>query len=100
MNNERKPPTQVASIVFAVVAGQAGCLTLGIILLALFAGIWLDNHFHLKGPFTIGLLVASVPISLFFMVRIAMGAISNIKPPAPKTNSQSKNSTYKEEEDF
>ncbi len=91
---------RVTNMVFAVAAGQAGCFSLVVVLLALFAGLWLDNHFQLKGPFTIGLLVLSVPLSLFVMVRVALGSISKLTPPPAKNNSQSKSSTYSEEEEF
>ncbi|MDZ4769635.1 MAG: AtpZ/AtpI family protein [Chloroflexota bacterium] len=76
---------RAANLGYAAVAGQAGCFTLGIILVSLFAGIALDAHFGLRGPFTIGLLLFSIPISLFMMVRIALGAVGRISPPRRDT---------------
>lgn len=73
---------------FALVAGQVGCLTLVIVLIALFMGIWLDRQFSLRGPFTVGLLLLSIPISLFFMVRIALGAIKQLQPPQDQSRRQ------------
>ena len=100
MKQEQKQSVRLVNMFFAVAAGQAGCFSLVIVLLALFIGIWLDSQFQVKGPFTIGLLVLSVPISLFVMVRIALGAVAKLSTPPPKNNSQSKRSTYSEEDDF
>lgn len=72
--------TRAANLGYAAIAGQAGCFTLAIILIALIVGIWLDAQFGRRGPFTIGLLLLSVPFSLFVMVRIALGAVKQITP--------------------
>jgi F0F1-type ATP synthase assembly protein I len=80
------PPSRARNLSYAVVAGQSGCLTLVIIVVALFLGIWLDAQFGVRGPFTIGLLLLSIPVSLFFMVRLALSAVRMIQPPpASKT---------------
>jgi hypothetical protein len=100
MSKEQKQSVRLTNMAFAVAASQAGCFSLVIVLIALFVGIWLDSQFQVKGPFTIGVLIVSVPISLFVMVRIALGSVKNIAPPPPKKNSQSNRSTYSEEEDF
>jgi magnesium-transporting ATPase (P-type) len=54
------------------VIGQVGCLTLVIILVALFAGLWLDNQFHTRPLFALILVLASVPVTLFLMFRIVL----------------------------
>lgn len=90
----------MANMIFAVVAGQAGCFTLAVILGALLLGIWLDSMFNVKGPFVIGALLLSVPVSLFFMVRIALGAVKRMTPPTPKNNPPSRRPTVEQEEDF
>ncbi len=69
---------------YAAVAGQAGCVTLGVIIISLLAGLWLDAQAGTRGPFTIGLLLFSIPFSLFLMVRIALGATARITPPRRK----------------
>ncbi|MBK8022123.1 MAG: AtpZ/AtpI family protein [Chloroflexi bacterium] len=76
-----EPLTRAANLGYAAVAGQAGCFTLAIIIVALLIGIWLDARMGTRGPFTIGLLLMSIPLSLFLMVRIALGAVNKIKPP-------------------
>ena len=65
----------------AAVAGQAGCVTIIIVFTALFLGLWLDAQFGQRGPFTFILLVLSIPLSLYMMLRITLGAIQRISPP-------------------
>lgn len=76
---------RVRNFSFAVVAGQAGCWSLVIIIAALLIGIFLDGQFGLRGPFTIGLLLFSIPFSLFAMVRIALSSVKRITPMQPPT---------------
>lgn len=54
------------------VIGQVGCLTLVIILVALVAGLWLDNQFQTRPLFALVLVLASVPVTIFLMVRIVL----------------------------
>lgn len=54
------------------VVGQVGCLTLVIILAALVAGLWLDNQFQTRPLFTLVLILASVPVTLFLMFRVVL----------------------------
>ena len=63
----------------AVLAGQVGCLTLLIVLIALFAGLWLDARFDTKPMYTLVLILASIPISVGVMLIVARAAISKIK---------------------
>lgn len=74
-------PSRIKNLSYAALAGQAGCASVVLIFIALFAGLWLDNQLGLRGPFTIGLLLLSIPISLFAMVRIALGMLNQIQPP-------------------
>ncbi len=64
----------------ASIAGQVGCLTLFIIFVALFAGLWLDHLFGTKPLFTLILLIGSVPVTLFLMFRVVKAATDRIKP--------------------
>lgn len=73
--------TRAQNLSYAALGGQAGCVTLVIVIAALFLGLWLDSLVGQRGPFTIGLLVLSMPVSLYLMLRIALGAVSRIKPP-------------------
>lgn len=55
-----------------VVIGQVGCLTLVIILVALVAGLWLDNQFQTRPLFTIILIIVSMPITIYLMFRVVL----------------------------
>ncbi len=94
--NKNPPPTRIKNLTLAAVAAQSGCFTLVIVMGALLLGLALDAHFERKGLFTIGLLLLSVPFSLFLMVRIALGAVKMIQPPAAK-KTQDNSAQTKEE---
>ena len=79
--NQGKERFQYAmNLTLASIAGQVGCLTLVIIFVALFAGLWLDRYLDTKPLFTIVLLIGSVPVTLFLMFRVVRAATSRIKP--------------------
>jgi len=71
---------QAYSLTLASIAGQVGLLTLGIIFVALFAGLWLDNQMGTKPMFTLILLIASVPATVFIMFRVVRKATNRINP--------------------
>jgi hypothetical protein len=73
--------------------GQVGCVTLVVILLALFLGLWLDSRFSSKPAATVILLVGSIPVSVLVMLFIVRKAVSKIKPDLVKKQ----NTTKKEE---
>ena len=62
-----------------VLVGQVGCLTLVIILAGVVAGLWLDGHFHTKPWFTLGLLLAGIPLSVLLMLQVARRTLSRLK---------------------
>ena len=79
---------QVFNLTLAGVVGQVGCLTLVIVLGAVFAGLWLDGIFQTRPWFTIGLVVASIPISIIMMVIVSRAAVSKIKTEHQKQTKQ------------
>lgn len=74
----------VRNLALAAVAGQAGCLSVVLVFLALFAGLFLDARLDTHPVFTIGLVLASVPLSLYAMVRLLLASVGAIRhtPPA------------------
>lgn len=82
-DQKHRPDQQVRmqNLAYAAVAGQVGCTTVILIIGALLVGLWLDAQFGVKGPFTIILLLLSIPISLYLVLRIALGAVRAIRPP-------------------
>ncbi|MCU0475457.1 MAG: hypothetical protein MUC99_05000 [Anaerolineae bacterium] len=65
-------------------AAQAGCAAVVVVLLALFVGLWLDSLIGQRGLCTLGLIVSSVPLSLWLMVRIALRVVQNVPVVLPK----------------
>jgi uncharacterized membrane protein YfhO len=78
---ENNPNQRIANITLTVLAAQSGCLSLVLVFGALLLGLWLDAQTGQRGPFTVGLLLLSIPISLFVMVRVALSAVKQIQPP-------------------
>ena len=78
--NDSPRQQYVQNMALAAVAGQAGCASVVIIITALLLGLWLDNQLDWNGPFTIGLLVCSMPVSIMVMLKIALGAVGRINP--------------------
>ena len=68
----------------AALVGQVGVLTLVIILAAVFGVLALDARFDTKPWFTVGLLAASIPISLFTMIFLVRKAVGKIKVGRPQ----------------
>lgn len=78
-DKEKTRKRNTYNLMIAALAGQVGCLTLVIIIAAVLGGIALDRQLGTKPWFTIGLLVASVPISLLLMLFIARKTVAKIK---------------------
>jgi F0F1-type ATP synthase assembly protein I len=72
------------NLTLATVAGQVGCLTLIVIIGALFVGLWLDKIFNSKPIFTLVLMIASVPVTLVLMFKVVTAATKRMKPDQPK----------------
>ncbi len=87
MDEQNQPITNKQRLVNLTIVGiisQVGCLTLVIILLALFGGMFIDNRMGTKPWFTVGLILASIPVSLGLMIIIVRAALKKIKPGNPK----------------
>jgi len=72
------------NLTLAGAAGQVGCVTLIIVIAAVFGGLWLDARFETRPTFTIILLLASIPISLGAMLYIVRIFTSKIKAGPPQ----------------
>ncbi len=79
---------QTYTLTLASIAGQVGLLTLGIIFVALFAGLWLDGQMNTKPMFTIILLIASVPLTVFLMFRVVRVATTKLKTDSEDNKSK------------
>lgn len=72
------------NLLVAAVTGQVGCLTLVIILAAVLGGRALDDHLNTKPWFTLGLLIASIPLSLVLMFFVVRKTVSKLKLEKPQ----------------
>src|SRR3990170_5031878 len=85
------PRQDQASLSVALVSliGQSGCVSLVIIAGALVAGMRLDSQFGSKPLFTLLLVLGSVPVTLYLMVRILSSGLARLQSgkgkPAPST---------------
>jgi len=73
------------------VGGEVGCLTLIIVIVSVFGGIWLDRILGTKPLFTVGLVLLSAPLSLFLTFWIATRAVKDLQPP--KSSTENKNNS-------
>jgi hypothetical protein len=84
---ERDRRQYATNLLLVIAAGQAGCLTVVIIFVALVAGLWLDSTFDTRPLFTILLMIGSVPITLVAMLWVVRMTTSRMKP-AVKTQTE------------
>ncbi len=75
---EKKPVDYAALSTQALtVGGEVGCLTLIIVMISVFGGLWLDNLFGTKPLLTVFLVLASAPVALGLTVWVAKRAVEN-----------------------
>jgi F0F1-type ATP synthase assembly protein I len=72
----------ILNTLLVVMIGQVGCLTLVIILASVFGGLWLDKTFGTKPIFTMVLLLAGIPVSVFVMLTVARKTLARLKDKA------------------
>ena len=84
MNRDQQQINQTALL--AGIVGQIGCVTVVLVAIALGAGVFLDNLLGTKPIFTILLLVGSVPVTLYIIVRISLTAAARVQPAPPAEN--------------
>lgn len=82
--NTNQPKQNRFNLLIAAVTAQVGCLTLVIIIAAVIGGMALDARLSTKPWFTIGLLVASIPVSLILMFFIVRKAVAKLKTGNPQ----------------
>lgn len=76
---------QALAIAVAGLLGQIGCITLILIAAALAGGLWLDTQFNTRPLFTIILLLGTVPITLYLMVRMVLGGMARLQQTPEET---------------
>jgi len=74
-------------VTLVAVVAQVGCLTLLILLVAVFGGLWLDKTFNTQPIFLLGLTITSALVSLvviYWVVRTATSRLESVS--SSKTN--------------
>jgi len=87
--DKERMPSAIVGTKFAVIGGEVGCITLVIVLLAVFGGLWLDQLLGTKPLFTVGLVLASAPISLVLTFWVAKRAINEGNKTSRNTSNPS-----------
>ncbi len=67
-----------------VLIGQVGCITLGVIVLSVVLGLWLDTVFHTRPVITVILLFAGIPVSVILMLFLARRTLAKIQAQEEK----------------
>lgn len=62
-----------------VLIGQVGCITLGVIIMSVVVGLWLDTIFHTRPIITLVLLFAGVPVSVILMLFLARRTLAKME---------------------
>jgi F0F1-type ATP synthase assembly protein I len=87
-NQTKAERVKLLNLTIVGVLSQVGLLTVGIILAAVVGGMFLDSRLGTKPWFTVGLIIASVPVSLVAMVFVARAMAKKIRPEALNEDSQ------------
>jgi len=92
-NNRQKPAKAftAANFKLTAVAGQVGCVTLVIVFIALFLGIYLDRLLGTKPVLLIILVLGSAPIALYLTYKIAINAVREASALATKQKDDQQN---------
>ncbi len=88
-NKPKSPPPLPMGKVLAqgsTIGVQAGCISVGLVLLALVAGLALDQLLNTKPMFVLGLLLLSIPVSLIAMVKSVLDSSRSMRQPDGSTS--------------
>jgi len=87
--DSKKNKNNRTNLTIAILTGQVGVLTLVIVLTAVLGGLALDDYFGTRPWITVGLIIISLPVSLFLMIFIARRAVRKLKTSeSGKTNEE------------
>jgi len=91
-----KQPSRGKNLSITALVALTGFVSLAVIIGALLLGLWIDSLMGQRGPATICILIASVPVSLFLMMKMALALVGRIQPQ-PIIKTQSHQNEEKEE---
>lgn len=70
---------KLLTTILLITTTLVGVTTLVIVLGSIFLGIWLDEVFYSRPAFTIGLVLASIPVSIICTIFIVKALIKRIR---------------------
>lgn len=83
---DRGPESDQAQVRLAAslasVLGQVGCITLLLVAVALAGGLWLDDRLGTRPLITVVLVLGSVPVTMFLIVRIVLRTTARLQGQA------------------
>lgn len=84
MNENDSQPSPLVSISQGLAQGsaiglQVGCLGAGLVVGALLLGLWLDGQLGTRPWVTLGLMLVSMPVSVYAMFRLALRAARSLQ---------------------
>ena len=79
MTQSEQKGRSILTNLLIVLIGQVGCLTLIIIMLSVFGGLWLDKTFDTKPVFTLALLFAGIPVSVLVMLNVGRKTLARLR---------------------
>ncbi len=77
--SSNRPEGVAKNLALAGMLSQVGCVTVVIVVGALFAGLWVDSLFNTRPVFTILFLLASIPVSVYSLVRVALSTAAQFQ---------------------
>jgi hypothetical protein len=82
MPDQKNPVPQdrqrLVNLTVVALVGQVGCLTLIIVLAAVFGGMWIDSRMNSKPVGTIILVAVSVPLAIFVMLKVVRATLRKL----------------------
>jgi F0F1-type ATP synthase assembly protein I len=96
---ESTPKAVATNLALAGMVSQVGCVTVVVVVGALLLGLWLDSVLGTRPVLTIVLLLLSIPVSLYSLVRIALSTAEQfrlISGQVSKTDGQSTSALHGE----
>ena len=82
---DKPEPKKSNTTLLLILVGQVGFLTLVVILAAVLGGMALDRQLGTRPWFTLGLVVASVPVSILLMIYVSRRTVKKIQGRAAGT---------------
>ena len=89
MTQSEQKGRSILTNILIVLIGQMGCLTLVVILISVFGGLWLDKIFDTKPVITLALLFAGIPVSVLLMLNVGRKTLARMQDDLEKESDSS-----------